>query len=817
MAGDITRVADQVVTIIAELLDIKVSLVERLEDETILTITLYDHGKLVHEGKFPLKGTPCERVKVDKKQCIYNNHVAELFPEDPFFEERGLVAYIGVPVLDSQGEVIGVVNAMDDRPRDFSPDDLTLLYTLAHRIGIEIERAKAEKLVDRRNKELTALYGITSTVSRSLDVDRILNDALDELLRLEPFKAEAGAKIFLLDMEKEMLTVAASRHMPTDHPCHKKPVKLGECLCGLAAKKGELIISDTAHLDERHTLRWPNMPPHKDVCVPIKYKDKVFGVLDIWLPTTTEVTEEEITLLKAIGSQIGVAIENARLYEKAQQRLSKLMALDNIHHAIISTLNMDEILSIFLENVIEISQADAATVMLMRPGSDILETIASRAEGGKSKATLKLKGGEGLAGWVAREGLSLIVNDVKNDPRFHCKDVPERMRIVSYLGIPLKVQGKVIGVLNISAWHRREFTTEEVDFFTTMSSEVAMAIENARLYGQIEKRAQELNRDLLGQKQYAENVLRSITDGVYTVDTNRVVQSWSKGAEVITGYTAEETIGRPCANFLHHTNEAGQVLCDTDHCPFKRVWATSKPIEPEPVFLHQKNGNILPVAVTAASILDEQGQAMGAVEVFRDVSKEQELVKNLQEASRAKSEFLTKMSHELRTPLNSVIGFAQVLLRQHFGPLTDKQKEYLRDIYESGDHLLSLINDILDLSKIEVGKLTLGIKKIALGPKIERALVFVREKAIAHGITLEMKISEDLPAVFADERAVLQILVNLLSNAVKFTPDGGRVEIKSYPQGDFVAVDVLDTGMGIAIEDQKKIFRLFEQLSVSSP
>jgi signal transduction histidine kinase len=193
------------------------------------------------------------------------------------------------------------------------------------------------------------------------------------------------------------------------------------------------------------------------------------------------------------------------------------------------------------------------------------------------------------------------------------------------------------------------------------------------------------------------------------------------------------------------------------------------------------------------------------------------MAEQLEKKERNRRQLLADIAHELRTPLNSVIGFAQVLLRQHFGPLTDKQKEYVRDIYESGDHLLSLINDILDLSKIEVGKLTLEIKKIALGPKIERALVFVREKAMAHGISLETKISEDLPDVFADERAILQILVNLLSNAVKFTPDGGRVEIKSYPQGDFIAVDVLDTGMGIAIEDQKKIFRLFEQLSVSSP
>ena len=188
------------------------------------------------------------------------------------------------------------------------------------------------------------------------------------------------------------------------------------------------------------------------------------------------------------------------------------------------------------------------------------------------------------------------------------------------------------------------------------------------------------------------------------------------------------------------------------------------------------------------------------------------LYRQLETASRHKSEFLANMSHELRTPLNAVIGFSEVLEARMFGELNAKQVEYVHDIHSSGRHLLSLINDILDLSKIEAGKVVLEPSRFHLGNAMEGALTLLRERAARHGIELSMQVDERLGEIVADERKVRQVLLNLLSNAVKFTPDGGRVDVRAGLVHGVVEVSVTDTGIGIAPKDQEAIFEEFQQV-----
>jgi len=186
-----------------------------------------------------------------------------------------------------------------------------------------------------------------------------------------------------------------------------------------------------------------------------------------------------------------------------------------------------------------------------------------------------------------------------------------------------------------------------------------------------------------------------------------------------------------------------------------------------------------------------------------------------EQANRAKSDFLASMSHELRTPLNAVIGFSQVLQEQYFGKLNEKQQEYVNDILQSGKHLLSLINDILDLSKVEAGKMELELSRANIAELLENSLTMVKEKCLRHQISLELHVSEELKGleIKADERKLKQILFNLLSNAAKFTPDGGAVELSAKRQKGDLVVCVADTGSGIEPEDQDKIFDAFYQIS----
>jgi signal transduction histidine kinase len=195
--------------------------------------------------------------------------------------------------------------------------------------------------------------------------------------------------------------------------------------------------------------------------------------------------------------------------------------------------------------------------------------------------------------------------------------------------------------------------------------------------------------------------------------------------------------------------------------------------------------------------------------LFREI---QAKGRELEAANRHKSEFLANVSHELRTPLNAIIGFSEVLGERLFGELNEKQAEYTDDILSSGRHLLSLINDILDLSKIEAGRMELEVTTFHLPDAIENALTLIRERASRHGIRLNQVIDDRLGDFTGDERKIKQILLNLLSNAVKFTPEGGRIGINARQADGAAEISVSDTGIGIAPEDQPKIFEEFRQV-----
>jgi PAS domain S-box-containing protein len=351
---------------------------------------------------------------------------------------------------------------------------------------------------------------------------------------------------------------------------------------------------------------------------------------------------------------------------------------------------------------------------------------------------------------------------------------------------------------------------------------------------QIEEERMKLDQRLRDQHFYNRSLLESNIDALMTTDPRGIITDANKQMEKLTGCTRDELIGAPFKNYFTEPTraEAGinQVLNEGKVTNYELT-------------ARARNGSLTVVSYNASTFHDRDRVLQGVFAAARDVTElklfEQRLQQKnieLEEASRMKSEFLANMSHELRTPLNAIIGFSEVLVDGLVGEMTSQQRGFLTDIYSSGKHLLSLINDILDLSKIEAGKMTLDLEPVQVASLFTNSLSIIREKAAARHIRLTLDASEDLGAVRSDARKVKQIVYNLLSNAVKFTSERGEVALRAsrvlreevgqlsdssmgrtFPLPDnefttFLKITVTDTGMGISPEGLDLLYKPFSQI-----
>ncbi len=426
----------------------------------------------------------------------------------------------------------------------------------------------------------------------------------------------------------------------------------------------------------------------------------------------------------------------------------------------------------------------------------------------------------------------------ENMERFDCRAV---------LSVPLMREGGAYGAIVLARHDPGLFAPDQVALVQTFARQAAIAIDNVRLFN--------ATREALEQQRASGEVLSAISSSI--ADTSPVFEKILASCERLfagkvgiinlVGDDGQLRLGAYQGPGLEQTQRLYPMPSDestaTGVAIRRRMIVHFPDIENDPsVPAHARvvwDAMGIKAAIGAPMLWEGRGigsifvgrehagafsdkevallrtfadQAVIAIQNARLVGEIQKKSRELEVANKHKSAFLASMSHELRTPLNAIIGFSEVLLARLFGELNEKQDDYLKDIHTSGKHLLNLINDVLDLSKVEAGRMDLEPSTFDLPAALSDAMTLIRERAMKHGIELGLHVAPELGAIVADERKFKQILLNLLSNAVKFTPDGGRVDVRAVRAENAVQVSVSDTGIGIAPQDQEAVFEEFRQV-----
>jgi signal transduction histidine kinase/HAMP domain-containing protein len=768
------------------------------------------------------------------------------------FIASGSRAITIMPMLRGDA-AIGAISVTRRAPGPLTDKQIALLRTFADQAVIAIENVRLFNETKEALEQQTATSDILQVTSKSpTDVKPVFDTILDNAIRLCE-----GSTAVLWSYDGAKLRIGAHQNMTEGAVKHltENPLEPGDWnpTAQAALERRTVHVLDV-FAEPRYRPLVPsgttNTRPNAGtvLAVPLLRDSELLGVITVWRYERKLFTEKQLAMINTFAAQAVIAIENVRLFNETKESLEQQTAISEILRAISSSpSDVNPVLHAVAERAARICEAPFVDI-IVRDGERIFSAASIGSIGRPSQELNR----ETAMGRSILDRQIVHVRDMQNasEDQFGLgQRLAQELGHRTALAVPLLREGKVLGTILLRRKEARPFEEKYIVLLKTFADQAAIAIENVRLFNE--------TKEALEQQTATAEVLNVISGSI--TDAHPVFDAISRS--VLKLYGARHVALYVCVG--DKIDRVGYALSDKSADDGSRsLWPIPlddksltgrtilggelvhiKDVETEPGLSEQSRAitstsgvrsvliapmHSMGVTTGALSVgrraaggfserevellrtfADQAVIAMENVRLFREI---QDKSRQLEIANKHKSDFLANMSHELRTPLNAIIGFSEVLMERMFGEVNAKQADYLKDIHESGKHLLSLINDILDLSKIEAGRMELELSSFDLPSALSNAMTLVRERAQRHGIALGLEVDPRLGEFRADERKFKQIVLNLLSNAVKFTPDGGRVDVAAKLDTDKVEIAVKDTGIGIAADDHEAVFEEFKQV-----
>jgi PAS domain S-box-containing protein len=738
------------------------------------------------------------------------------------FLHDNLNSLLVVPLAGAQ-ELRALMFAQAPSDRHFSPTEIELARTVANQASIALENARLYESTVRTAERLAILNQVSAEIGGSLEAEEIyasIHRAVERLMPLEAFV------ISLLDQEAN--EVEGVYLVDMNHRAPNMRVPLGQGLSSHVIRTGEpLLINGAENAEEMGAIAvGEHGAAISTLAVPLVLGGKTMGMLSAQSYKENAYSLEDLQILSTLANQASVSIQNGRLFGETQrlareleQRVIERTAqlrreqqntetLLRILTEVSSSLDLDRALNRTLSLLNDAVGADQGTIMLLNAEDNLLHYRAGYGylseKAGSDERGLTLKIGQGLAGWVVENREAALVDDLLQDRRW-VRSASASREHRSAVVAPLLVAEDVIGVLMVFSRTENYFSGESLNLVKAIASQVAVAINNAHLYELIRDQAERLGLMLRKEQEEASRsqaILEAVADGVLVTGPDNRISFLNSSVENILGIDAGKVLGRSLEESRSLFGKAGTAWMET----IRRWSSVPGAYESGDSYAEQLELGDNRVALVHLAPVVLQDDFLGTVSIFRDITHEVEV-------DRLKSEFVATVSHELRTPMTAIKGYVEILLMGAAGAINENQSHFLDIVKNNIDRLNVLVGDLLDVSRIEAGRVTLATQALDMREVIKDVVGEIENRSSEDKkpMTVALEAPRSLPRALGDPERVHQVLLNLLDNAYHYTPENGAIKVRVHAltsRGE-IEVDVIDNGVGIPKAEQDRVFERF--------